>query len=161
MPLLVRTDTGRFLRASELAPAERGMAPSGAPWHEGRENYHEETKEDPEAVFFVHDAQAGRIAQVPGSMGSSAQFLRLGGIRPALEGTWTLALADGKRVEVTTVFELLRKTLADSLYEPANAAKACGICRGGPPRFRPGVHAQARHDHPRCRGQSLVSTTIS
>jgi nitrate reductase alpha subunit len=127
LPFLVRTDGGRFLRASELAPAERGAAPSGAPWYEGRENYHEETKEDPEAVFFVHDTQTGRIAQVPGSMGSSAHFLRLGGIRPALEGTWTVTLADGKQVEVTTVFSLLRKTLADPLYETANAARACGI----------------------------------
>ncbi|MCZ7629133.1 MAG: hypothetical protein M5U19_08755 [Microthrixaceae bacterium] len=42
-----------------------------------------------------------------------------------LEGTWSVTLADGSAVEVTPVFSLLRRRLAQ--YPPEVAAEICGV----------------------------------
>jgi complex iron-sulfur molybdoenzyme family reductase subunit alpha len=130
LPLLVRTDTGEFLRASDLRPEDRGETPRVSPWNQGTAEAPDggdSTELKPESVFYVHDAVSGAPAQAPGTMGSTALSLRLGPVDPDLEGTWTVTLADGTEVDVTTVFSMLRKILADPLYTPAGAAAACGI----------------------------------
>ena len=88
LPLLVVKETQRFLRQSDLQ--------NGG-------------KED---VFYCWDTRSQREVAVPGSMGSEEETLRLGNLGPALKGTFVVRLADGRSVEVTTVFELLRQQLA-------------------------------------------------
>jgi nitrate reductase / nitrite oxidoreductase, alpha subunit len=92
MPLLVRTDTNRFLRESDLKDNGNGE------------------------VFYLWDRKANGPAPAPGCMGlqkraGESASLRLGGLEPALEGTFTVTLADGKKVEATTVFGLLKRDL--------------------------------------------------
>ncbi len=81
LPLLVRRDSRRYLRASDV---EEG----------GREDQ-----------FYVYDARAGRIVEAPRGT------LDLGGVDAALEGSYRARLADGGDAEVTPVFALLRQRL--------------------------------------------------
>ncbi|AJE02766.1 molybdopterin-dependent oxidoreductase [Geobacter pickeringii] len=105
MPFLVRTDTGKFLRESD-------MVAGGSPDR-----------------FYVWDLAAKPNGPVlaPGTMGAGAPVngaLALGAINPALEGTFTATTLAG-RVPVTTVFSLLRLKLAD--YSPTAVAGITGI----------------------------------
>ncbi|MFH0794203.1 MAG: molybdopterin-dependent oxidoreductase [bacterium] len=124
LPLLVRFDTGQFLRATELSESARGEAPKVAPWN-GHDT--ENAAADYASVFYVFDRKRGAIAQAPGSLGSPARSIALGGGDPALEGRWKVTLADGKTVEVTTVFSKLRESLSVPHYSLAGASQACGI----------------------------------
>jgi DMSO reductase family type II enzyme molybdopterin subunit len=81
LPMLVRTDTKRFLRGPEVA---------------------EGTKLD---QFYWFDSKSGQI--VPAPRGT----LDLGGAEPALEGRFQATLADGSTVEVTPAFALLKELL--------------------------------------------------
>lgn len=101
LPFLVRTDTRRFLRASDLR-------------NDGRED-----------VFHVWDAKAGRVVEAPGSMGSDRKTLLWGEVDPALEGEWEVTLKDGSRVRVHPVFERLKTTL--ETHTPEFAAKVTGV----------------------------------
>jgi complex iron-sulfur molybdoenzyme family reductase subunit alpha len=138
LPLLVQVGNGKFLRASDLAQENRGKAPTPEAWDKGTRaqgvtsgttptGKAPEQSFRPDAVFYVYDARAGKIAQVPGSMGSTATSIALGDVDPALEGRWTVTLADGRTVQVTTVFERLKESLAGAQYSIAGAAGACGI----------------------------------
>lgn len=51
--------------------------------------------------------------------------LSLNGSSPMLEGTWSVDVEGEGAVEVTTVFELLKKRLED--YTPEEASKSCGV----------------------------------
>jgi complex iron-sulfur molybdoenzyme family reductase subunit alpha len=141
LPFLIRLDDGMFLREADLDPAERGAPPTPEAWDKGMAaqgvtsgtpptGAPAKPQHRPEAVFYVFDSKAGRIAQAPGSMGSEAMSLKLGDVEPALEGRWSVALAGGGRAEVTTAYELLKQALADPLYSTAGAAEACGITEG-------------------------------
>ncbi len=127
LPLLVRSDTGRFLRESDL---QAGGA---------------------EDVFYLWDRRTGRPVQAPGCRGlrrkaeeamprrgpevpddesqgaphGSQTSLRLDGLDVALEGTFTVTLSDGKQVQVVTVFEKLKKELAN--YPLDRVAKETGL----------------------------------
>ncbi len=83
MPLLVRKDTRRFLRGSDL---EAGGA---------------------EDVFYVFDQASGKVRE------ADQRTLSLEGIDPALEGDYTATTSEDREVSVTTVFELLREELAN------------------------------------------------
>lgn len=113
LPFLVRTDTGRFLRETDLS-----ADPSA------RDNR-----------FYVWDEVAGQAVVAPATGAPPpppmspvsvipAGSLALNGLRPALEGTFTVKTRTGP-VRVTTVFELVRKRLAD--YTPEKAAAICGV----------------------------------
>jgi DMSO reductase family type II enzyme molybdopterin subunit len=91
LPLLVRCDTGRFLRGSEVAPGER------------------------EDQFFWWDALTGVLSPAPRAT------LATTGVDPALEGTYHVRLADGTTVEVEPVFARLRRHLEDYTPEKAGA----------------------------------------
>jgi DMSO reductase family type II enzyme molybdopterin subunit len=93
LPLLVRSDTRRFLRAADL---EAGGS---------------------DEELYLHDAQRG-VVKAP------RRSLALEGLEPTLEGSFPVRLADGREVEVRTVFSLLRERLA--AYAPEQAAKLCG-----------------------------------
>jgi len=95
LPLLVREDTGRFLRQTEVAG-------------QGRDDQ-----------FYIYDSSSQTIVEAP--RGS----LDLGGIQPALEGSFEVTLADGTRVTVTPVFQVLRRQLAE--YTPEGAGALCGV----------------------------------
>jgi DMSO reductase family type II enzyme molybdopterin subunit len=101
MPVLVREDTGRFLRQSDLK--RRG-------------------KED---QFYFWDERKNKLAPVPGCEGHGGRSLALGKLHPALTGTFDVTLADGTQVQVRPVFERLRRRLDD--YTPETAAKVTGI----------------------------------
>jgi complex iron-sulfur molybdoenzyme family reductase subunit alpha len=94
LPLLVRTDTGKFLRESDL-----------------RDGGDDE-------VFFLWDQKQGRGVAAPGCLGMRKRGggranIRLDGIVPALEGQFSIRLRDGTVVETTTVYERLKAELAE------------------------------------------------
>ncbi len=95
LPLLVHPDTRRFVRGPELSAG---------------------TRDD---QFFWWDENTGEVAPAP--RGS----LLLEGANPALEGEFSLSLADGQTATVTTAWELLRARLAE--YTPEAAGPVCGV----------------------------------
>ncbi len=106
LPMLVRADTGHFLREADMKAG--GDAES----------------------FYVWDQKTNQPSPAPGSMGQQKtqgehSSIRLEGIEPALEGTFQVTLADGKQVDVTTVFEKLKQELAK--YPLAEVAKVTGL----------------------------------
>jgi len=91
LPLLVRCDTGRFLRGPEVMEGDR------------------------EDQFFWWDTLTGTLAPAPRAT------LATTGVDPALEGRFTATLKDGSRVDVEPVFERLRRHLEDYSPERAGA----------------------------------------
>jgi DMSO reductase family type II enzyme molybdopterin subunit len=83
LPLLVRTDTGRFLRGPDVSPGDR------------------------DDQFYWADRRTGIIVSAPRAT------LALGDTDPALEGTFKARLVDGSEVEVQPVFQRLRERLKD------------------------------------------------
>ena len=69
-----------------------------------------------DAVFFFQDAKTGKRIEAPGSMGSSNKAIALRGVDPDLH------YADA---QVTTVFELLRESLAP--YTLESVARTTGL----------------------------------
>jgi DMSO reductase family type II enzyme molybdopterin subunit len=113
LPLLVRTDNQRFLRATDLSLWDTLAV---------RDN-----------VFYVWDEAAGRLARAPGCGQSDPPVgrerrrfgtLELGALRPALEGRWTVDTRQGK-VEVTTVFELIKRRAAE--HAPEKTREITGV----------------------------------
>lgn len=94
LPLLVRIDTGRYLRQPDVDG-------------KGREDQ-----------LYFWDAATNALAR------ASRKTLRLGDIDPSLEGTHTVALADGSSVEVRSVFAVLREHL--EAYTPERASAITG-----------------------------------
>jgi len=110
LPFLVRSDTGRFVRESDLVEG-------------GRED-----------CFAFYDETAGEVVLAPGSMGSAEKSLRIpSGVAPALEGRWQIANHAGSSIEVRTVFSMLRENLA--AVEPEQAAKLTGVSAATIRRF--------------------------
>jgi complex iron-sulfur molybdoenzyme family reductase subunit alpha len=107
LPLLVRADTGRFLRESDL-----------------RDGGSDE-------VFFMWDKEKGQPVAAPGCLGlrkragNASTSIRLDGILPALEGRFTVRLRKGVRVETTTVYERLKAELAK--YPLDRVARETGL----------------------------------
>lgn len=99
LPLLVRTDTGRFLRASDLGG-------NGS-----------------DSTFFVWHADHQKPVRAPGS--GNGDRLDAKGLRPLLDFSGTIPVA-GKAVPVRTVFSLLRDRL-DRDYRPESVATITGI----------------------------------
>jgi DMSO reductase family type II enzyme molybdopterin subunit len=89
LPLLVRTDTGRFLRGNDVAFGER------------------------EDQFYWFDKKSHLVVSAPRGT------LALGDADPALEGTFTVRLTDGSEVEVQPVFQRLKERLKDYEPEAA------------------------------------------
>ncbi len=68
--------------------------------------------------FFWIDSDRGLVPAPRGT-------LSRGELAPSLEATSTVELADGSRVEVTTVFSILRRRLEE--YAPDVASRICGV----------------------------------
>jgi complex iron-sulfur molybdoenzyme family reductase subunit alpha len=107
LPLLVRSDTKRYLREADLRA--------------GGDN----------EIFYLWDTATHRAVEAPGCMGlqkragAADTTLRLGSVRPALEGAFQVTLADGRAVEVTTVFARLRDELQK--YPLEQVARETGL----------------------------------
>jgi DMSO reductase family type II enzyme molybdopterin subunit len=102
LPLLVRSDTHRFLREADVKAG-------------GREDR-----------FACWDEAKKALLWAPGTMGSPERTLKLAADqRPALEAKTQVRLASGKEVEVRTVFSVLRERLA--AYDAEKAAKITGV----------------------------------
>ncbi len=91
LSLLVRKDTGRFLRGNEFHPGER------------------------EDQFFWLDSKSRQAVPAPRST------LASGDVAPALEGGIRIRLLDGTEVDVEPAFERLRRRLGDYSPEAASA----------------------------------------
>jgi anaerobic selenocysteine-containing dehydrogenase len=105
LPFLVRDDNGRFLRESDVVEG-------GA-----------------EDQFYFWNAAKERKQLATGTWGSEVMTIALDEeTDPALEGTHKVQLADGKRVRVRPVFELLRTHLAD--YTLDRVAEITGVPAG-------------------------------
>ncbi len=102
LPFLTLRESGLFLRESDV---KKG----------GRDN-----------VFYIWDEAKGKVVLAPGTRGMKKPSLELKGLRPALEGTYTVRLADGSRVEVEPVFEMLRRDL-NANYTPDKCAALTGV----------------------------------
>ncbi|MFQ5505822.1 MAG: molybdopterin-dependent oxidoreductase [Planctomycetota bacterium] len=104
-PLLVRLDTGRFLRGKDMLPRE------------GRDG-----KED---LLYLWNAAAGRPEPAPGSPGADSGKLVVEGFTPPIEGTFTVALHDGSEVAVTTAGSILKEHLDPWTFD--HAARVTGL----------------------------------
>jgi DMSO reductase family type II enzyme molybdopterin subunit len=110
LPLLVREDTGRFLRESDLV--EGGDAERFACWDEARD-----------ALFWM-----------PGSAGSPERMLTLpDALRPALEARTRLELEAGGSVALRSVFSILRERL--ERFRPERVADLTGLAPEAIRRF--------------------------
>jgi DMSO reductase family type II enzyme molybdopterin subunit len=89
LPLLVRRDSGRFLRGSDLSSTDR------------------------EDQFFWWDTLTGALTPAPRGTLSTT------GVDPALEGSFEVTLEDGTTVEVEPAFERMKRRLADYAPEEA------------------------------------------
>ncbi len=95
MPLLVRTDTERLLR-------EGDMVSTGA-----------------DDIFYVFDSVTKKIVAAP------KRSLKLGEIKPVLEGIFEAKTHEGHTVKVTTVFERLKQQL--QRYAPEQTEAITGV----------------------------------
>ncbi len=96
LPLLVRTDTGKFLTEKDV---DGGL----------------------ESSFYMA-ASGGELREV------DRKDLDLDGFTPDLEAAFEVPLEDGTKVQVRTVFSLLKERL--SAYTPEAASEMCGTSPG-------------------------------
>jgi len=110
MPFLVRTDNQKFLRESDLQEG-------------GRED----------GFYFWDEGSSGPVAApgtgfadpfAPPDPSKKQESLRLEGLKPVVEGTWTVETTEGP-VEVTTVFEFVKKELEN--YTPEKVSAITGV----------------------------------
>ena len=102
LPFLVRSDTGQYLRESDV-------------YEDGND-----------AIFFVWNALTGRKESPSGSWGSPYSTIAAEEeLDPALEGAHRVRLKDGKTVTVRPVFELLKKRAAE--YSPEAVEQITGV----------------------------------
>ncbi|TAK57974.1 MAG: hypothetical protein EPO22_11555 [Dehalococcoidia bacterium] len=94
LPLLLRDDTRQYLRASDLAAGGS------------------------ELQLYWLDERSGAVVEAPRGT------LDTGGVRPSLEGSAEVTLADGSRVRVRPAFVALRERL--SAYDPERSVELCG-----------------------------------
>ncbi|MBI3088456.1 MAG: molybdopterin-dependent oxidoreductase [Candidatus Omnitrophica bacterium] len=108
-PLLVRTDTLTRLRAHEIFPHYRGRLSKDGPSYtiQGLTDQQYEKLGD----FVVWDDAAGKPAAI--SRDDVGRRLSRRGVRPALEGAFTVKTVEGKRVEVMTLWSLYQIHLKD------------------------------------------------
>ncbi len=101
LPFLVKVTDGKLLRHSD-------MVAGGS-----------------DEMFYVYDEATARAVEAPGSRGSSASTLRLGEIKPALEGTFKVKNAQGVEIQVTTVFVKVKQEVEK--FSPEQTQKYTGI----------------------------------
>ncbi|MBI1962686.1 MAG: molybdopterin-dependent oxidoreductase, partial [Candidatus Rokubacteria bacterium] len=131
LPKLVRMDTLEPLLARDVFPGhreaalsnwtrvlKRGESAGPTPGQNGMQI--PEAMRGEFADFVVWDARAGKPVAVSHDQVGD-HFAKLG-VDPALEGTFEVALADGRKVEARPAFDLTRQYLDDTLT-PENVQK--------------------------------------
>lgn len=102
MPFLVREDDGRYLRESDLK------------------------KKGKDDLFYMWDEAKDAMVVAPGCAGEGGTHLKLDGIKPALDGRWEVDLADGSKVWVRPLFQVMRDHL-NADYTPEKQEKTTGV----------------------------------
>ena len=100
LPFLVRDDTGRFLRQSDLQK-------------KGRDD-----------IFYVWDLRTEKLVEAPGTPGQWSDSLALGEIEPALTGRFGVKTPNGP-VVVRPVMDRLRERVA--AYTPEHVTEVTGV----------------------------------
>lgn len=110
LPFLVDVKTQKMIRRSDMEHAAND------------EDHHKYMEE-----FYCMNKATGKVALMPGSEGSKIKSLRLDeqGIEPELEGTWTITDMHGDKRQVTTVFEMLKKSAAK--FSPESIQEVTGV----------------------------------
>lgn len=109
LPLLIRTDTGRRLRADEVFRGYRpGLAPDG-PSFAAQGLKPEQYARLGDFVVWDTAARAPRAV----TRDQLGERMEAAGIRPALEWSGRIRLADGSEVEATTTWSAYRVHLRD------------------------------------------------
>ncbi|MBI4115649.1 MAG: molybdopterin-dependent oxidoreductase [Candidatus Omnitrophica bacterium] len=122
-PLLVRTDNLKRLKAHEIIPGYKGQLSKDGPSYtiQGLHDDQYEKLGD----FLVWDEATNGPAPITRDEVGNRMIQK--GIRPALEGTFTVKTVDGKDVEVMTVFSLYKIHLKDydldTVHEITHAPK--------------------------------------
>ncbi len=108
-PLLVRTDTLKRLRAREIIPGYRGRLSKDGPSYkiQGLTDQQYEQLGD----FVIWDEATGSPAAI--TRDDVGTRMTQQGLRPALEGTFTVTTVDGRSVEVMTLWSLYQIHLKD------------------------------------------------
>jgi DMSO reductase family type II enzyme molybdopterin subunit len=102
LPFLVRDDNKRFLRESDMVEG-------------GSEN-----------GFYYWNAKANKLRQAEATWDSDVDSIAIApDDDPALSGSHTVKLADGSKVKVRTVFDLLREHVKQ--YSPEAVAEITGV----------------------------------
>lgn len=101
LPLLIKKSDGRLLRKSDMVKGGSSQ------------------------VFYFFDEKTSSAVEAAGSMGSSESTLRLGEFKPALEGVFKVKTSAEETIEVTTVFEKIKKEA--ERFSPEEAQKYTGI----------------------------------
>ncbi len=110
LPLLIRTDTGRRIRAAELFPNyQPGLSPDGPSF--ARQGLTPEQYERLGGDFVVWDETRGGPAPV--TRDDVGDRLTTKGLRPALDWRGRLRLVDGIEVEALTTWTAYRHHLVD------------------------------------------------
>jgi nitrate reductase alpha subunit len=108
-PLLVRTDTLARLRADEVFPNYESALSKNGPSYKVQGLKDEQQAKIGDRV--VWDAKADKPAAV--TRDDIGKRFAERGIDPALDGTWTVTLTDGSKVEVQTLWSMYRVHLKD------------------------------------------------
>jgi nitrate reductase alpha subunit len=109
LPLLVRTDNLKRLRAGEVFPGyQQGLDPQG-PSFKIQGLKHEQYDKLGDFVVFDQNSQSLK----PLTRDDVGEHLGQKGIDPALEWTGKIKLADGQQVEVMTLWEMYKIHLRD------------------------------------------------
>lgn len=130
MPLLIREDTKKVLKASEVFPGYQNAAlkngtevvPAG---FEAPEPAQQGVMYVPKALReewgdnVVWDASTNGLKAV--NRDQFGEYLTSAGINPVLEGEWEVTLVDGKKAKVRTFFSYLKQFLMDSASPEATA----------------------------------------
>jgi len=108
LPFLVIKDSKKLLRRSDMQEASND-----------EEHVHFEEE------FYAMDNHTKAPVLMPGTEGSHHKSIRLDHIDPILEGEWEVTLKDGKKVKVTTAFEMLKKNIAE--FAPEKTKDLTGV----------------------------------
>ncbi len=131
LPMLVRLDSGQLLRAKDVFPGYKtatlsnnvivlGQGEVGPAIHKQPGPVVTEAKREEWGDYVVWDENRNGPAALNRDQ-IGAHFTKLG-IKPKLEGSFTIQLADGGTVRCRTVFDATRELL-DATYTPENVSR--------------------------------------